>query len=148
MLDNDMKILLLDDEKIALDLVKNAFQGAKFDYECNPIHWLDRVNLEKPNLNEYQYILCDFNFENIQFNAFELNLSRYIRDCGFENYLIAFTCQNFFDWKKFEDEEFFDEIISKNEIPPIRIIEKRCKRSEFRKSWMKRRKKEGLNDYI
>lgn len=136
-----MKIILLDDEELYFDLLSMMFTGHEVQYEQNPVAWLDKVDLEKINLNMYDFIFCDYNFDNLSMNSFELNLSRYIREQGFKNYLILFSNLTSFDAKEMGN-EYFDLVLDKMEFSMdentgeiCTILEEKCKESSFRKVW-------------
>ena len=133
-----MKILVLDDEEIYFQFLKIMYSGHEVEYEKNPVAWLDKVELEKKNLNEYNIIFCDFYFDNISMNAFELNTSQYIRKYGFENYLVLFSNGVFSDKSELESSEYFDLVVDKADIEPLNTIIEKCEKSSLRSAWQKR----------
>lgn len=121
-----MKILLLDDEKFFFQLLQVRLSKSEIFYESNPIEWLEKIAEEKINLNDYQFIFCDFNFNNIDKNAFDLKLSEKIRGLGFVNYLILFSMINFFNAEELKKTEYFDLIVDKNNLEDLSVLENKC----------------------
>ena len=133
-----MKILVLDDEVIYFQFLKMKFKNEVVDFEPNPVSWFDRIHLQNINLNEYSFIFCDYFFDNLAMNSFELNISKYIRQAGYKNYLILFSNLTFFDEHEIEKKEYFDLILEKNDLDSIVNIEQQCSTSSYRKAWQQR----------
>ena len=135
-----MKILILDDEQIYYHYLKNKFKNCVVEYESNPLTWLDKIDAEKINLNEYSYIFCDYNFGNLSMNCFELNISKYIRKHGFQNYLILYSNLPFSDTdiENIKNTQYFDSILDKKSSKNLINIENMCSNSLLRQSWKKR----------
>ncbi len=137
-----MKILLLDDEEIYAEILKICFKNHTLDYEPNPVLWLDKIDLEKTNLNEYDYIFCDYYFNNLSMNSFELKLSKYIRNHGFEKDLILFSNLTFFTEKEL-NQEYFDLVLDKMKLNLEKNIDfatdfkEKCAKSPLKGTWRK-----------
>ena len=136
-----MKLLILDDEEMYAELLQISFKSHVIDYEPNPVFWLDKIFLEKTNLNEYDFIFCDYYFDNINMNSFELNMSKYIRKHGFENNLILFSNLSSLEEEKLKD-QYFDLVLDKMEFSLegenadlASVFKEKCKNSPFRAIW-------------
>jgi hypothetical protein len=134
----EMKILLIDDDIEIYQNLKFKFKNTDIDYYDNPVHFLDKIFTEKFDLNIYNLIFIDHNYENIGMTSSNLFLSKYIRRAGFINYLVLLSFQCHFDWDKLEQEDFFDEVLAKGSIPVLGNLVTRCERSRLRPIWQKR----------
>ena len=130
-----MKILLLDYEKIYFQILKMKFKSHEVQYESNPVTWFEKIHIEKTNLNEYDFIFCDYFFDNLSMNAFQLNISKYIRDHGFKNNLILFSSLTSFREEDI-NLEYFNLVLDKNASEMnengnelVNILEEKCKNS-------------------
>lgn len=116
-----MNILLLDDDATFLDYIQENFTNHEVHLKENPISWLDSVSLNKTDLNYYDYIFCDLNFENININAIDLNLSKYIREQGFKNKIILFSYSSGF-YKDSMPNNYFNYILDKLDLEKLNQI--------------------------
>ena len=139
---------MLDDEEIYFEFLKIQFDDCEVQYESNPVAWLDRVSLEKTDLNEYKFIFCDYNFDNLSMNSFELNLSKYIREHGYKNYLILFSNLTRFNDDEMKNKEYFDISLDKGNLIPLNMIEEKCLKSQFKPVWEKRLRKNELESTL
>ena len=133
-----LSVLFLDDELFYYHYLSSKFKNYKLILEQNPIAWLDKVYLEKIDINNYEYIFCDYNFDNISMNSIELKISKYIRELGYKNNLILFTNMVNIDEEEIKKTEFYDLIIEKHSNLSIESINKMCLDSSLSKSWKKR----------
>ena len=132
------KIFALDDERIYLKFLKERFKDCDFVFETNPNKWLDYVNEVKPDLNQYDYIICDYYFDNIAMSAFELKLSKYIREYGFNNYLVLCSNLSHISQEALEKNEFFDAVYDKNIEEIYKGVNNLSEESVLRKKWKSR----------
>lgn len=90
-------------------------------YESDPVEWLDNITKNKTDLNVYDFIFCDYYFSNLRQNAFQLKLSKYIREKGFNNKLILLSSLDSFEKEDLKKERF-DLILDKLHLKTMNEI--------------------------
>ena len=110
--------MLIDDDRDFLFYFKEYHAHVDVQYESNPVSWLDDITFQQADLNKFDLIFCDFYFSNLNQNAFQLKISKYIREHGFKNKLVLLSALSDFE-EDFVKNESFDLILKKLDLDSI-----------------------------